>query len=597
MPMSVKVSNSTTPSFPIFWLGLTGVAIWLAFLACLPAVWGSSEAREAHVVALMNSTAEYILPLRNGLIPSKPPLFHWLATVLLGVLPITPIVAARWVSVFSAVLVLQQVRLLGARLSALAAPSDLELQRAVQWLAPALLVTSYGFVTMATDARVDMCFAALVLSALVVLIGPITPDEARYGVSTAEENRRFSRFFALCGLAALAKGPLGLVLPTLAGVCWYTSTRGVRAALRAWCRPRIGWALFGCLALPWYLLAALKGGEGFVGRQLLFENLQRLVGGEFVNAQPWYFYLQVTALATFPWSLVFLGSSARWMVRWRQGAPDPLGAASRPEIGQVRKFLFSWYWLGFFLFSAASGKRPSYLLPLLPAVSLQAAIFLAGGWQLRAGQSVERLRHWCMYAVVGLFAIAVTLVAMQELVQVPGVATIASLSAFPRRLIVTVGLAQALFAGVVAILFVWWRACSKELTVSILFALWFLVMSTITSLSWLTKGEFKGFSYMAQQIVAVVDPSESLRVVRTPKDEYFDPLLYYLNRQVLLQRPELRSLSCPGFTLARADWFAGVDSDSKDERAKIVLETQEWRNLHSIRRESSQNRLVLVRCE
>ncbi|NDC37159.1 MAG: hypothetical protein EBZ48_03800, partial [Proteobacteria bacterium] len=201
-------------------LALLGAATWLGFLACLPAVWGSSEAREAHVVALMQSSGEYILPLRNGIVPSKPPLFHWLASVLLEGLPVAPITAARWVSVLAATVVLVQLCRLAGRFARIFAPHDTELHSMLSWLAPALMLTSYGFVTMATDARVDMCFAALVVSAVTALIGSVSVDELRFGVAPSEENRRFSWFFALCGLATVAKGPLGMVLPIIVGSSW-----------------------------------------------------------------------------------------------------------------------------------------------------------------------------------------------------------------------------------------------------------------------------------------------------------------------------------------------------------------------------------------
>ena len=48
----------------------------------LAAIGGSTEAREAQVVETILREGEWILPLRNGIIPSKPPLFHWVAALL-----------------------------------------------------------------------------------------------------------------------------------------------------------------------------------------------------------------------------------------------------------------------------------------------------------------------------------------------------------------------------------------------------------------------------------------------------------------------------------------------------------------------------------
>src|SRR5581483_1141902 len=68
---------------------LIGVALTL--LCLLLYWWGlgdvpfytKGEPREATVVWEIYSTHEWILPLRNGyIIPSKPPLFHWLGTLV-----------------------------------------------------------------------------------------------------------------------------------------------------------------------------------------------------------------------------------------------------------------------------------------------------------------------------------------------------------------------------------------------------------------------------------------------------------------------------------------------------------------------------------
>src|SRR5262245_44589533 len=67
---------------------LTGCGLFL--LCALLYLWGlgavpfytKGEPREATVVWEIYTNGEWILPLRNGhIIPSKPPLFHWLGTI------------------------------------------------------------------------------------------------------------------------------------------------------------------------------------------------------------------------------------------------------------------------------------------------------------------------------------------------------------------------------------------------------------------------------------------------------------------------------------------------------------------------------------
>src|SRR5437764_15044206 len=59
---------------------LVALAVVLAALPIGSDVYEGGEAREGLVVREMLRTGDWILPLWNGsVVPSKPPLFHWLA--------------------------------------------------------------------------------------------------------------------------------------------------------------------------------------------------------------------------------------------------------------------------------------------------------------------------------------------------------------------------------------------------------------------------------------------------------------------------------------------------------------------------------------
>ena len=66
--------ESRTQSFPtralLVLLGAYGV-VYLLFLG-LPLIGGSSEAREAQVIDVILRENTWALPLRNGIVPSKP---------------------------------------------------------------------------------------------------------------------------------------------------------------------------------------------------------------------------------------------------------------------------------------------------------------------------------------------------------------------------------------------------------------------------------------------------------------------------------------------------------------------------------------------
>src|SRR5436853_7072456 len=55
------------------------VAATLAWPLAAPPIGMHGEAREGLVVQDVGRDGRWILPLRNGEVPSKPPLFHWIA--------------------------------------------------------------------------------------------------------------------------------------------------------------------------------------------------------------------------------------------------------------------------------------------------------------------------------------------------------------------------------------------------------------------------------------------------------------------------------------------------------------------------------------
>lgn len=67
-----------------------GLLIFLIFVILLmrvllsPPIWHHGEAREGLVVQGIVYNHEWILPFRNGDLPSKPPLFHWIAALTAG---------------------------------------------------------------------------------------------------------------------------------------------------------------------------------------------------------------------------------------------------------------------------------------------------------------------------------------------------------------------------------------------------------------------------------------------------------------------------------------------------------------------------------
>jgi len=127
------------------------------------------------------------------------------------------------------------------------------------------------------------------------------------------------------------------------------------------------------LAGGWYGFAMTRGGEGFVDRQLLQENLKRFFGGS-GHSHPVYYYLPYLFSLGLPWSLFFPFLLWDLVKKSRTGGDDHL-------------FVKSWFVIMFVFFSLSAGKRPVYLLPLYPPLSLLLADWIyqqyqSTGWRL-----------------------------------------------------------------------------------------------------------------------------------------------------------------------------------------------------------------------
>jgi 4-amino-4-deoxy-L-arabinose transferase-like glycosyltransferase len=316
---------------------------------------GTGEPREALEVQEEISRGEWILPMRNGIeLPSKPPLFHWLGA--LSALALGRV--DEWT-----------VRLPSAVLATLAV---LALYAFAAWrwdartalYAAVVLASSFEWMRAARNARVDITLNAFLVGAFIVF-GGIAEAERPPTAGTL--------LFAVCvGMATLAKGPLALVVPMLVAGAYLA----VRGRLSRWWVPRSLFLLAPAGVIPacWYALAIWHGGEAFVHKQILVENLQTFLAwtGDPGTPKHSFLYFIPAFLAGFlPWSPVLLfAAGGVWAMRrdlHHQGLLYPL----------------VWFGVVFAFFTVAAGKRSVYLLPAYPAAAL-----LVGWWwaQVSAGK-------------------------------------------------------------------------------------------------------------------------------------------------------------------------------------------------------------------
>lgn len=169
------------------------------------------------------------------------------------------------------------------------------------------------------------------------------------------------------GLAVLAKGPVGLVLPAAAAVAFLGWSRRLRLLRDR--RLALGVLSFGLVALPWYVWVGTETKFEFLRRFIGTHNVGRFLGPMEGHGGPFYYYLAAFVLGFAPWS-VFAGPTG-WYA-WK-GEPDGDRSAYR--------FLGCWVAVYLTFFSVAQTKLPNYILPLYPAAAILTARFLER-WRL-----------------------------------------------------------------------------------------------------------------------------------------------------------------------------------------------------------------------
>ena len=208
---------------------------------------------------------QWILPFRNGELPSKPPLFHWIAASGASVLGESDF-TLRLPSAIGAGVMILFTFLLGRAMGG----------RLTGWLAVGALLGMYDFWHAAWQARVDMIFSACVTAAIAGFY---------FWYRNRSDRARTSCYLAtVC--AVLAKGPLGIALVGLVILGFLVVEKRPRLLWTFWSWPLVGLALV--VIGGWYGWAYAIGGQKFLALQIGIENVERLVGGEAFPRRPVY---------------------------------------------------------------------------------------------------------------------------------------------------------------------------------------------------------------------------------------------------------------------------------------------------------------------
>lgn len=305
-------------------------------------------------------------------------------------------------------------------------------------LATVILATSLMYSAVGRSVTPDSCLIfsiTLAFTAYLLSIGNSLKDPRSVTSWRAYVPASFVSglpFYLAMGVAVLAKGPVGVVLPSITVGLFVLLMRDrleVRPASsteQAWWKraawsiartvsPRRVWEAFWALrpvrgltataaiALPWYLVVgyATDGAwlTGFIGGH----NVNRFLAPMENHSGPIVYYIPVVCAGFFPWSIF----------AWQTGRYFKQSFGESRDDSPALLFFVTWFgvWLSFF--SLASTKLPNYVLPMYPAIAILTARYLAVWSRYADSRELTSFRNSCrILAAVGvLMAIGLSITA------------------------------------------------------------------------------------------------------------------------------------------------------------------------------------------
>ncbi len=331
-------------------------------------LWEPDEARYACVAREMREGGHWFVPHLNGRpYADKPPLLFWLinaASLLTG--GRINGVSARLPSLLGSVLTLRVVtRLLSRRHSTEAA-----------WRAMLVLLTAFLFWREGSWGRTDALLCGLVMTSVDFLFLSLAEEDG------AARTRKELAAYLFAGLAVLAKGPVGLVLPM--GIFAAAALAG--GAGRKLRRGHWLWGPPAALALPaaWLLAARLQGAPPSYFAAMFGEKSFGRIARSHDHRRPFHYFLLHFPAEFMPWT-IFLPASLATV------ATDKL-----------KRGLLAWLVFVIALFSLFSCKRSIYILAAYPA----AAMLIGASWDdfRRLPPAWRKLMGWTTTGLLCLLA-------------------------------------------------------------------------------------------------------------------------------------------------------------------------------------------------
>lgn len=360
-------------------------------------LWDRDEPRNAGCALEMLDRGDYVVPIFNDeLRGQKPVLLYWLMMSAYQVFGVNEFSARFW-SALLAVGTVVTTFSIARRL----------FDDKIAWLSGIILASNLMFTVAARAATPD---------SLLIFLSTLTIALYIWGSNHREPHRFVLSFDALdwhrllamgisMGLAMLAKGPIGFLMPMAIMGMHLLITRGERGGHRnalfsaastvhpihffktaLAMHPFLLLAIGLLVASPWYYLVGLRTEGDFINQFFLREHLGRSTTAfENHSGGVWYYPLSIL-VGFFPWSLFWL-PVAIIIYRYQRTGGQATDAVT---------LMLCWVGVQVGIFSIAQTKLPSYVTPCYPALSILTAVGLEAWRQ----QTVTIADAWIKAALI-----------------------------------------------------------------------------------------------------------------------------------------------------------------------------------------------------